>query len=260
MMLLPPAGTDAGGVGKSPICVRHRPERTLLYQIIEEYLPEFRANLAQKGIELPDFVEREFDAYLACGRLEHGFLRVRCEQCHAEQLVAFRCKKRGFLPQLRCPAHGRDHGAAGRRDPAPTAAAPVGAERSVSAALLFASRPDVMGRVLAIVHRAIATHLIRKAGFANKTARTGAVTQVQRFGSALNLNIHWHMLFLDGVYTERAAGSLRFHRVAAPTGEELSQLVHRLAQRIGRHLERQGLLQRDVENDYLTEDAFEPMH
>jgi hypothetical protein len=31
-------------------------------------------------------VEREFDVYLACGRLEHGFLRVRCEQCHAEQL------------------------------------------------------------------------------------------------------------------------------------------------------------------------------
>jgi len=60
-------------------------------------------------------------------------------------------------------------------------------------------------------------------------------------------------------------GSLRFHRVAAPKGEELSQLVHRLAQRIARHLERQGLLQRDVENDYLTEDAFEadaltPLH
>jgi len=54
-----------------------------------------------------------------------------------------------------------------------------------------------------------------------------------------------------------ADGSLRFHQVAAPTGEELSQLVHRLAQRVGRHLERQGLLQRDVENDYLTEDAFE---
>jgi hypothetical protein len=71
------------------------------------------------------------------------------------------------------------------------------------------------------------------------------LTQVQRFGSALNLNIHWHMLFLDGVYTERANGSLRFHRVAAPTGEELSQLVHRLAQRIGWHLERQSLLWSD---------------
>ena len=28
-----------------------------------------------------------------------------------------------------------------------------------------------------------------------------AMTLIQRFGSALNLNIHFHMLFLDGVYS-----------------------------------------------------------
>jgi len=33
-----------------------------------------------------------------------------------------------------------------------------------------------MGEVLGIVYRCIATHLIRKAGFSRKTARTGAVT------------------------------------------------------------------------------------
>ena len=38
---------------------------------------------------------------------------------------------------------------------------------------LFASRPDVMGRVLAIVHRAIATQLIRKAGFTRRSACKG---------------------------------------------------------------------------------------
>ena len=32
-----------------------------------------------------------------------------------------------------------------------------------------------------------------------QTAQTGAVTLIQRFGSALNLNIHLHMLFFDGV-------------------------------------------------------------
>lgn len=31
---------------------------------------------------------------------------------------------------------------------------------------------------------------------------TGAVTLVQRFGSAANLNIHLHCFFLDGVYRE----------------------------------------------------------
>ncbi|ARX22851.1 hypothetical protein AM393_28980 (plasmid) [Klebsiella pneumoniae] len=28
----------------------------------------------------------------------YGFLRVRCESCHAEHLVAFSCKRRGFCP------------------------------------------------------------------------------------------------------------------------------------------------------------------
>ena len=55
-----------------------------------------------------------------------------------------------------------------------------------------------MGRVLGIVYGCIATHLIRKAGFSRKTARTGAVTLILRFGSALNLNVHFYMLFLDG--------------------------------------------------------------
>ncbi len=77
---------------------RHRPETTLLYQIIREYWPEFQAGLASQGKFLPGYITKEFDEYLKCGRLEHGFLRVRCESCHDEKLVAFRCKRRGFCP------------------------------------------------------------------------------------------------------------------------------------------------------------------
>ena len=77
---------------------RHRPEQTLLYRIVEEYYPAFAAHLAMQGRELPDYVHREFEDYLKCGSLEHGFLRVRCESCHAEHLVAFSCKRRGFCP------------------------------------------------------------------------------------------------------------------------------------------------------------------
>lgn len=64
---------------------------------------------------------------------------------------------------------------------------------------LFASEPRVLGKSLEVVTRAIGSYLVKKAGFTQKTAKTGAVTLIQRFGSALNLNIHFHMLFLDGV-------------------------------------------------------------
>ncbi len=86
-----------------------------------------------------------------------------------------------------------------------------------------------MGKVLGIVYRVIATYLIKKAWFSRKTARTGAVTLIQRFGSALNLTIHFHMLFVDGVYVERPDGLLRFRWVKAPTSAELIRLAQSLA-------------------------------
>ena len=53
------------------------------------------------------------------------------------------------------------------------------------------------------------------------------VTLIQRFGSALNLNLHFHMLFLDGAYVDNADGSsMRFRWVKAPTSAELTQLTH----------------------------------
>jgi len=65
------------------------------------------------------------------------------------------------------------------------------------------------------------------------------------------------MLFLDGVYVERPNGTLRFRWVKAPTSVELAQLTETLARRIGRYLERQGLLERDAENAYLTGDGLQ---
>jgi len=50
---------------------------------------------------------------------------------------------------------------------------------------LFASKPAVMGKVLGIVYRAIATHLSRKAGYTKTTAQTGAVS----VGSGANIDI-----------------------------------------------------------------------
>ncbi len=78
------------------VYVRHRPETTLLYQVVQECWPAFEAELAGHGKTLPAYVTKEFDEYLKCGGLEHGFLRVRCESCYDEKLVAFSCKNRGY--------------------------------------------------------------------------------------------------------------------------------------------------------------------
>jgi len=120
---------------------------------------------------------------------------------------------------------------------------------------LLATRPEVVTQVLGIVYRAISGHLIRKVGLTRASGVTGAVTLIQRFGSALNLNVHFHMLLLDGAYRREGEGRLRFVPVLAPGTAELQGLVQRIAARIGRSLERSGLITRDVENAYL---AFDP--
>ncbi len=227
---------------------RHRPETTLLYQLIEQHWPDFKAQLAAQGKTLPAYVVQEFEDYLKCGRLEHGFLRVQCESCHHEKLVAFSCKRRGFCPS--CGARRMADSAAHLVD----AVLPKRPIRqwvlSVPYPLrfLFATNPGVMSRVLTIVHRVISTFLIHRAGMTVKSgAQSGAVTLIQRFGSALNLNPHFHMLYLNGVYD--AMGY--FWPVKPPTSEELDTITHTIATRVVRFLERAGYLVRDPEHEYL---------
>ena len=168
---------------------RHHPEQTLLYQLIEKHYPALVEHLELQGKYLPTHVHQEFEAYLKCGRLEHGFLRVRCDTCHFERLVAFSCKKRGFCPS--CGALRMAETAALLVD---EVFPDVPLRQWVISfpfplRFLFAAHPQAMGKVLGIVYRAIATHLSHKAGLRCKDGATGAVTLIQRFGSALNLNM-----------------------------------------------------------------------
>ena len=78
---------------------RHRPEQTTLYRLVQQHAATFfeQAKVAA-GANLSQVVRDEFDAFLACGILVHGFLRLRCGNCSHDKLVAFSCKRRGFCP------------------------------------------------------------------------------------------------------------------------------------------------------------------
>jgi ribosomal protein S27E len=239
----------------APAYRRHRPEQTVLYAVIAEHYPRFLQSIEASGGHLPAFVRQEFKDYLKCGLLEHGFLRVKCDGCRHEHLVAFSCKRRGFCPScgarrmVETAAHLVDH---------------VFPEVSVRQwvltfpfplRLLLAAEPRVLSEVLAVVQRGISTFLIRRSGHTVASgARTGAVTLIQRFGSALNLNPHLHMLFLDGSYTFRGSRAV-FHRARRPQLDDIVRLLHSLSGRIVRLLERRGLLIADPESPGLDFEA-----
>lgn len=72
------------------------------------------------------------------------------------------------------------------------------------------------------------------------SGRTGSVTFVQRFGSAANLNLHAHVLVLDGVFAPAADRRLVFHPASPPEPQTLHELLSRVRARIARYLERTG--------------------
>ena len=61
---------------------RHRLEQTTLYRLVQQHAATFIAQAeAHACADLPQFFKDGFDAFLECGILAHGFLRLRCGDC-----------------------------------------------------------------------------------------------------------------------------------------------------------------------------------
>ena len=83
---------------------RHRPERTTRYRPVQQHAATFFAQAEDAaGADLPQFIKDEFDAFLDCGILAHGFLRLRSGDCGHDKLVGFSRKRRGFFAHRGVP-------------------------------------------------------------------------------------------------------------------------------------------------------------
>ena len=119
--------------------------------------------------------------------------------------------------------------------------------------LLLAAQPELVTPVQGVVQRVLERHLRDAAGRVAGEGEGGAVTLVQRFGSAANLNVHLHCLVLDGLYRSDAEGGAEFVEAAAPTDEALHALLHTVIARLMKMLTRRGVLVEDTGRSWLTE-------
>ena len=69
--------------------IRRRPELTTCYQIVQENLETFITEHEYELRPLPEYITKEFDAFLKCGIPAYGFLRLKCHSCNEEKFVAF---------------------------------------------------------------------------------------------------------------------------------------------------------------------------
>ncbi len=250
-LALPRLGEAANGALRYE---RHRPEQTTLYRLVQQHAASFIAHTeASTGSELPRFIKDEFDAFLECGILAHGFLRLRCGECGHDRLLAFSCKRRGLCPS--CGARRMSQTAAHLVDHV-IPHVPVRQwvlSLPIPLRVLLAAQPELVTPVLQVVQRVLTRHLLEAAGFKPDEGNGGAVTLIQRFGSAANLNIHLHCLVLDGVYRCGADGAPTFVETDAPTDDELHALLQTVITRLMKMLTRRGVLVEDMGQSYLAE-------
>ncbi len=213
---------------------RHRPEHGLFYRIIETYWPIFLREQARVGKTLPHFIRDEFEDFLKCGIPEHGFIRTYCSKCRHTGVVAFSCKKRGFCPS--CMARRMNDEAAHLVDrvlPLTATMRQWVLSFPYKLRYLMAHDAKLTNRILSIYIGALGSFLKKRAKRSGiKNAKFGSVTFIQRFGSALNLNVHFHTLLTDGVFHKKADGTFEFLRLPAPSQEELYSLVTKIRDKV----------------------------
>jgi hypothetical protein len=225
----------------------------VLFRVLDEHLDDFLRQAAVASDDdaggVPGFVQNELRDYLACGVLSGGFARFKCTACPFEHLVALSCKGRGFCPS--CGGKRMTNLAAELTD----RVIPLVPVRQFVLSLPHRLRywlaydHDRCIAVLRIYIRALLSFYRRRACKAGvRNGRNGAVTFIQRFGSAANLNVHFHVVALDGVFVSDEAGKLTFHAAKTPNEAEVTQLVGTVRRRVLRHLERRGLLDADSQD------------
>jgi hypothetical protein len=193
-------------------------------------LKSFVAQCEANEHPVPNFIKKEFEAYLRCGVLEYGFARVYCQECRYDRLIGFSCKKRGFCGS--CLSRRMSETAARLVDSLIPHIPTRQWVLSLPAPLryLVAYDNDALNAVLSIFMGTLFAYLRKRAKRCGGKAlevqsyHPGSVTFIQRFGSALNLNVHLHCQSADGVYGQYQDSKIHFIRVPTPSNDDIKTM------------------------------------
>ncbi|HYX33993.1 MAG TPA: transposase zinc-binding domain-containing protein [Oligoflexus sp.] len=234
--------------------IRHEPEQTILYRVVDEHAQHF-FDLIDRDPDrnqLPEFTKRESDKFLNCGILLAGFVRLKCDDCAHSIIVAFSCKGRGFCPS--CAARRMSERSIHLADNVIPFVPTRHWVLSVPFELRYwmASDDKLLKRVNKILCDEVNNYLRKKARkLGIEGGETGIVSYLQRAGSALNLNLHFHLLVLDGIYTVDDGGDPIFHRIPGIHEQEIARVVDGVSRRVIKCLRKSEKLSLEGEEVYI---------
>jgi hypothetical protein len=233
------------GAASAPLPGTYRPrspQSSVLHQVVRENLLTFLEDGCQRSADgegYPAYVAKEFAELLGCGDPSRGFARLKCQDCGFERLLPFSCKNRGVCPS--CTTRRMSDEAAYLVD----IVLPKARYRQWTITFpwplrfLMARDHKVITEMLRIAMRILFAwqrRQARRAGY--RDAKTAAVAFVQRFGGALNLNVHLHVLLPDAVFVVGDGDCLDVVQLCPPRDNDIVCLVQRLAKRVGQWAQR----------------------
>lgn len=234
---------------ESPSYRRREPEQTVLHRVFLEHLETFLDRTRTESSELPTYVERELRAFVECGVLAHGFVRIRCDDCSKSMVTGFTCKGRGFCPS--CTGRRMADTSARLVDDVFPPDVPVRQwvlSLPIQIRYRLAYDSKLLSSVLRVFLRGVQGWYRNQGKLLGiKESQGGSVTFLQRFGSALNLNPHFHSLVLDGIFNGKNA---TFHEAPPLRDEDVKSIVETTAHRVIRLFERQGVLDENAYDDF----------
>lgn len=219
----------------------------MLHRLVERHLDDLLESFRDPDnpeSSIPAFVEKEFRAYLTCGRPEFGFIKLRCEKCQHVHPLPFSCKGRAICPS--CATRRMEDTATHLVDHVlpdvplrQWVLSPPFELRGI-----LAARGEVLSKMVRIFVDEIFKQMRAWAQSQGiKIAQCGAVTFLQRFTRSLTVHPHLHVIVLDGVFTKADDESEpEFHRCPPPTPRDLMELLRNVFLRMERFLRRQGFV------------------
>jgi len=192
---MPDAAPTARGVYKP-----RRPHASPLFRLVSDHLHRLQTvyddRFAREYGPWRPVVTQVADKFLACGVLDHGFARIRCDDCAHEYLLAFSCKCRYF-----CPSCHAKRVAIWTQWLDTTLLAPVPHRQVVltipkrlRAYCLYRRR--LLGDIARVAARTVTAAIRTLTG--ERDLAVGIVACLQTHGSRANWHPHLHLLVTDG--------------------------------------------------------------
>lgn len=241
--------TKNNGAKPPQIYQSRRPEKTVLYKVLQENLETWIEQTHENGGTIPTYIEKDFRQYLECGLLSYGFARARCE-CGHEFLVAFSCKRRGICPSCNTrhmaetAAHLVDH------------VFPKVPVRQWVLSLPKRLRyylyhdPKIASKVLKIFLDEISKQLKQHIDSPPESKiKLGGVSFIHRFGASLNVHLHFHCVVIEGLFIANSDDHIRYQTINTITDKDIQEVQKRVRLRVLKGFKRWKLLKDyEVEN------------